>query len=86
LDQNQDEKAIKLTKKQGQYLTYIYYYTKINGRSPAQSDMQFYFKVSPPSVHQMVLKLEKEGLIERTPRVARSVKVLLDPKLLSKLE
>ncbi len=42
----------KYTKKQGQYLAFIYYYTKIHGYPPAEADLQRYFKVSPPSVHQ----------------------------------
>ena len=67
----------KFTEKQGQYLAYIYYYTKINGKPPAQVDFQRYFNVSPPSVHQMIVNLEKLGLIERLPGVARSLKVLL---------
>jgi len=41
--------------------------------------MQQYFKVSPPSVHQMVVKLESLGLIERKPGVGRSIRVLIDP-------
>jgi repressor LexA len=28
------------TEKQGQYLAFIYYYTKIHGRSPSESDLQ----------------------------------------------
>ncbi len=65
------------TAKQGQYLAFIYYYTKIHGRSPSEADMQGYFRVSPPTVHQMVLSLEKLGFIERTPGQARSLKLLL---------
>ena len=65
------------TAKQGQYLAFIYYYTKIHGRSPAQADMQGYFRVSPPAVHQMVLSLERLGFIERTPGQGRSLKLLL---------
>lgn len=65
------------TLKQGQYLAFIYYYTKIHGRSPSQADMQGYFRVSPPAVHQMVLTLEKLGFIKRTPGQARSLKLLL---------
>ena len=45
------------TKKQGQYLAFIYYYTKINRRPPAEADMQRFFRVTPPTVHQMVLTL-----------------------------
>src|SRR4029079_2051866 len=59
--------AMKYTAKQGQYLAFIYYYTKIHRRAPAESDLQEYFRVSPPSVHQMILNLEKEGFIERVP-------------------
>jgi len=44
-----------------------YYYTKIHGRAPAELDMQRYFNVSPPSIHQMMLRLEANGFIERVP-------------------
>ena len=59
------------TDKQGQYLAFIYYYTKLNGRAPAEADMQRYFQVTPPSVHQMVLTLAAKGLIERLPGQGR---------------
>ncbi len=65
------------TARQGQVLAFIYYYTKIHGRSPSEADMQGYFRVSPPAVHQMVLSLEKLGFIERTPGQGRSLKLLL---------
>jgi repressor LexA len=44
--------------------------------------MQRYFKVSPPSVHQMVLTLEREGFISRQPGVARSIEMLIEPERL----
>jgi Mn-dependent DtxR family transcriptional regulator len=65
------------TDKQGQYLAFIYCYGKIHGRAPAEADLQQYFRVSPPSVHQMVLTLEARGLIERTPGRARSIRLLI---------
>ena len=65
------------TAKQGQYLAFLYYYTKIHGRPPSEADMQGYFRVSPPAVHQMVVSLEKLGFIERTPGQGRSLKLLL---------
>ena len=65
------------TEKQGQYLAFIYYYTKVNGRPPAHADMQRYFQVTPPTVHQMVLTLEQKGLIRRVPGQARAIQVLL---------
>jgi Mn-dependent DtxR family transcriptional regulator len=77
---------LTFTTKQGQYLAYIYCYTKINGRPPAEADMQHYFKVSPPSVHQMVVKLESIGLIERNPGVGRSIRVLVDPNNIPRLK
>lgn len=61
------------TDKQGQYLAFIYYYTKIHGEAPAEADMQRYFRVTPPTVHQMVLTLERQGFIERTPGKGRSI-------------
>jgi DNA-binding MarR family transcriptional regulator len=65
------------TQKQGQYLAFIFYYTKVHRCGPAEADMQRYFHVSPPSVHQMILTLEKRGLIERTPWQARSIRLLI---------
>ena len=47
--------------------------------------MQRYFKVSAPTVHQMVLTLEKRGLIERVPGQARTIRVLLPPEVLPDL-
>lgn len=76
----------KFTEKQGQYLAFIYAYTKINRRPPAEADMQDFFRVTPPSVHRMVLELEKRGLIARTPRQARSIRLLVEPHELPVLE
>jgi DNA-binding MarR family transcriptional regulator len=73
------------TDKQGQYLAFIYYYTKIHGRAPSEADMQGYFRVSPPAVHQMVLSLEKLGFIERRPGQGRSLKLLLPREELPEL-
>lgn len=70
------------TEKQGQYLAFIYSYTKINRRPPAEADIQRYFAVTPPTVHQMILKLEAEGFIKRVPGQARSIEVLLPPEQL----
>jgi len=69
----------KFTEKQGQYLCFIHYYTKIHGRAPAEADIQRYFMVSPSAVHQMVLTLERRGLIERIPGQARSIRILVRP-------
>jgi hypothetical protein len=80
-----DTKA-RYTPKQGQYLSFIYYYTKIHGLPPSEADMQRYFRVSPPAVHQMILTLESEGLIERIPRMPRSVRLTVPQSDLPDLE
>ena len=67
----------KLTEKQGQYLSFICTYIKLNNRPPAEVDIQRYFKVSPPTVHQMVVKLENIGAIKRKAGVARSIQVMV---------
>src|SRR4028118_2227879 len=73
------------TDKQGQYLAFIDAYTRVHGRSPAETDMQRHFQVSPPSVHQMVLALARMGLIRRQPGIARSIEVLVAPEHLHAL-
>lgn len=72
--------------RQGQYLAFIHYYIKLNGRPPAEADMQRYFRVSPPTVHQMILKLEERGLITRTPGEPRSIRLLILRERLPDLE
>jgi len=73
------------TPKQGQYLAFIHAYTLVNGRPPAEADLQRFFQVTPPSVHQMVLTLERSGLIQRQPGTPRSIKVLVPPEALPNL-
>jgi LexA DNA binding domain-containing protein len=69
--------AAKYTPRQGQYLAFIYHYSKVNARPPAEADLQKHFGVSAPSIHQMILTLEKRGLISRTPGAPRSIRVLV---------
>lgn len=78
--------AKPFTNKQGQYLAFIHYYSKVNGRPPAEADMQRFFRVSPPSVHQMVIALETNGLIERAPGQGRSIRLLVAREDLPDLE
>jgi DNA-binding MarR family transcriptional regulator len=72
----------RFTVKQGQYLAFIHAYTLVLGRPPAEVDLQRFFQVTPPSVHQMVLSLERCGLIRRQPGIARSIQVLVEPEAL----
>lgn len=76
----------RFTSLQGQYLAFIWAYTKIHRRAPSEVEMQYHFEVTPPSVHQMVLTLEKHGLISRVPRQPRSIKVLVEGSELPVLE
>lgn len=74
------------TPKQGQYLAFIHLYTKLHREGPSQLDIQKFFRVTPPTVHNMLVRLEERGLVARTPRAARSVRVLVDPADLPELE
>ncbi len=69
--------AKTFTPKQGQYLAFIDAYTRVHRRAPAEWEMQRHFGVTPPSVHQMVLTLERGGFIRRQPDVPRSIEVLV---------
>jgi DNA-binding MarR family transcriptional regulator len=74
------------TTKQGQYLAFIYYYTKIHRCAPAEADLQRYFGVSPAAVHQMLRSLEAKGFIERIRGKARAIRVMLPREKLPDLE
>ena len=74
------------TKLQGQYLAFIAMYTKLHRRPPAEADLQDYFGVTPPSVHNMILTLDRLGFIARTPGTARSIEVVVPLDLLPDLE
>ena len=81
-----DSAATRFTQKQGQYLAFIYMYALVNGRPPAEADMHRFFEVTPPSVHQMIMQLERLGFIRRTPRQARSIEVLVPADQLPTLQ
>jgi Mn-dependent DtxR family transcriptional regulator len=74
------------TKLQGQYLAFIATYTKLHRRPPSEANLQEYFGVTPPSVHNMIITLERHGLISRTPGRARSIAVLVPADQLPTLE
>ena len=70
----------RFTEKQGEYLAFIYTYSYMFRCAPAEADLRRHFQVSPPSVHQMVVTLERAGLIRRQPGVARSIELLVPPE------
>jgi hypothetical protein len=74
------------TTRQGPYLAFIYAYTLVLGRPPAEADIQRFFRVSPPAVHQMVVSLEKARADHsQAGCVACSIAVLVDRKALPEL-
>ena len=75
----------RFTPRQGQYLAFIHAYTLVIGRPPAEADMRRFFHVSGPAVHQMVIGLEKAGLITRQPGVPRSIQLLVHSQALPEL-
>jgi hypothetical protein len=76
----------RFTPRQGQYRAFIHGYTLVNERPPAQADIQRFFRLTPPSVYQMLLTLEREGPISRRQGAPRSITVLLDRTLLPALD
>ena len=86
LDENVPHVDRPFTKLQGQYLTFIAMYTKLHRRPPAEAELQAHFRVTPPSVHNMIVTLERRGLISRTPGAPRTIRVLVDAELLPPLD
>jgi Mn-dependent DtxR family transcriptional regulator len=76
----------KFTDLQGQYLAFIQTYTTLHGVAPSEADMQRFFRVTPPSVHRMVLELEQRKLLDRVPGRSRSIRLLLPADEIPKLE
>ena len=74
------------TQRQAQFLAYIHQYSVLNGCAPAEADMQRFFKITPPSVHSMVLMLERRGFIDRIPGQARSIVLKFPPEHLPPLK
>jgi len=77
---------LNYTKKQGQYLSFLYYYLKLNKKAPAHADFQKYFESNPASVNDMLKKLESKGYIKREPGKARSIELFLGREDLPELD
>ena len=69
--------APRFTAKQGQYLAFIHTYTLLHREPPAEADFQQFFQVTPPAVHDMIIALERRGLIRRVPRQPRTIRLLI---------
>ncbi len=82
-----DSSAVpKYTPRQGQYLAFIYDYTKRHHRRPAERDIQEYFRLLQPAVHDMLRRLKERGFISWEPGVPRSIRLLLKREELPDLE
>jgi repressor LexA len=71
LDQSVDPASScspRFTEKQGQYLAFIHTYTLLNRRPPAEADFQRFFEVTPPTIHQMIVALERRPQPLSRPR------------------
>lgn len=75
-----------MTDRQGQFLAFIHLYRKLHRRAPSEVEMVQFFRVTPPSVHSMIVKLHELGLIEREPGVARSLRVIVPANEIPPLE
>jgi hypothetical protein len=71
------KQKVPFTHRQGQFLAFIHRYRSLHRQGPAELDMAQYFRVTPPSVHGMVVKLAQLGLVTREPGVPRSVRVAI---------
>lgn len=78
-DQTTENVGPRFTAAQGQYPAFIYAYTRVLGRLPAEAGMQRHFRVTAPSVRQMALTLERNGLVKRRPGVPRSLEIRVAP-------
>jgi repressor LexA len=74
------------TQRQGQFLAFIHLYRKLHRRAPAELDLVKFFRLTPPSVHNMIVKLDELGLITREPGVPRSIRVAIPPEEVPVLE
>jgi len=77
---------LDVSRKQGQYVAFIHAYTRLHRRAPAESEIQTYFRTTPPSVHEMLKTLQRKRFISRTAGVARSTRVLLPDHEIPDLE
>jgi DNA-binding MarR family transcriptional regulator len=76
----------EFTHRQGQFLAFIHLYRKLHRQGPAETDMVKFFRVTPPTAHSMVVKLEQLGLVTREPGVARSNRVAVPEQEIPALE
>jgi hypothetical protein len=72
--------------RQGQFPACIHQSSVVKGCAPAEADMERFFQITAPSVHSMVLTLERRGFIRRVPGRARSIILSSAPESLPPLK
>ncbi len=78
------EKVKGPSARQLDYLRFLHAYIELHGRAPAESEIVRHMRVTAPSAHDMMVKLAELGYLERSPGTARSIRLLIDAKLLAK--
>ena len=78
--------SITFTTAQGQYLAFIHAYTILHRRPPAERDFLDFFRVTPPTVHRMIVTLHERRLIDRVPGQPRNITLLVPPQELPPLQ
>jgi hypothetical protein len=80
------KKQPRFTPRQGQFLAFIHLYRKLHRHGPAEQELVSYFRVTPPAVHGMMVRLEELGLITREAGSPRSARVAIPEAELPPLE
>jgi repressor LexA len=80
------EQVLWFTPRQGQFLAFIHLYWKQHRQAPAEIDLVRYFRLTPPAVHDMIVRLHELGLIMREPGRPRSVRVAIPEEEVPDLE
>jgi hypothetical protein len=80
------KKKARFTPRQGQYLAFIHLDRKLHRQAPAEHELVSYFRVSPPAVHSMIVRLEEMGLITREAGVPHSARVAVSESEIPALE
>ena len=72
---------IRLEQRLNEYMT-----RNATGLAPTHAVLQRFFRLTPPSVNSMLIRLEQRGFIRRIPGVARGIELSIDPKLIPPLD
>lgn len=76
------------TRRQGQFLAYIreYMLRSEHGVAPTHTELQRFFKLTPPSVNSMLKRLDERGFIRRIPGKARAIELVINPEPIPPLD